>query len=48
MILKEEIQAAVAGQRKVISKDLVLTKRDAIDKIKASSSHIEVITGIRR
>ncbi len=48
MILKEEIQAAVAGQRKVISKDLVLTKRDAIDKIKASSSHIEVITGRRR
>jgi hypothetical protein len=48
MILKEEIQAAVAAQRKVISKDVALTKRDAIDKIKASSSHIGMITGILR
>ena len=48
MILKEEIQAAVTGQRKVISKELVLTKRDASTKIKPSSTHIEVITGIRR
>lgn len=48
MILKEEIESAVAGQRKVISKDSVHTKRDAIDKIKPSSTHIEVITGIRR
>jgi predicted AAA+ superfamily ATPase len=48
MILKEEIEAAIAGQRKVISKEHASTKREASDKIKPSSTHIEVITGIRR
>lgn len=48
MILKAEIQAVVTGQRKVILKELVLTKRDASIKIKPFSTHVEVITGIRR
>ncbi|MBB6327084.1 hypothetical protein FHS59_002712 [Algoriphagus iocasae] len=48
MILKEEIAAAVAGQKKIFSKELSLTNREAKSKIKLSSTHIEVITGIRR
>ena len=48
MILKEEIATAVAGQKKIFSKELSLTKREAKSKIKPSSTHIEVITGIRR
>ena len=48
MILKEEIAAAVEGQRKVIAKGFPLTKREASNKITPSSTHIEVITGIRR
>ncbi len=48
MILKEEIAAAVEGQRKVIGREFPLTKREASNKIKPSSTHIEVITGIRR
>jgi len=48
MILKEEIAAAVEGQRKVIAKSFPLTKREANNRIKPSSTHIEVITGIRR
>ncbi|SFU04179.1 hypothetical protein SAMN04489724_3554 [Algoriphagus locisalis] len=48
MILKEEIAAAVEGQKKIFDKELSLTKRDAKSKIKPSSTHIEVITGIRR
>lgn len=48
MILKEEIAAAVAGQKKIFSKEVFLTKRDASAKIRPSSTHIEVISGIRR
>ncbi|OOG74305.1 ATP-binding protein [Algoriphagus sp. A40] len=48
MILKEEIAAAVEGQQKVITKRFPLTKREASGKIKPTSTHIEVITGIRR
>jgi len=48
MILKEEIAAAVERQRKVIAKGFPLTKREASNRIKPSSTHIEVITGIRR
>lgn len=48
MILKEEIAVAIAGQKKIFSKELLLTNREAKSKIKPSSTHIEVITGIRR
>ncbi len=48
MILKGEIAAAVAGQRKGLAKNFTLTQRDAIALLKPSSTHIEVITGIRR
>lgn len=48
MILKEEISAAVAGQKKIFSQTSDLTKREAIDQVKPASTHIEVITGIRR
>ncbi len=48
MILKEEIAAAVGRQRKVVSKSFALTKREASSRMKPTSTHIEVITGIRR
>lgn len=48
MILKEEIVAAVKGQSKWVTRNNFLTKREATTKIKPSSTHIEVITGIRR
>lgn len=48
MILKEEIAAAVTGQKKIFSKEFSITQREAKSKIKSSSTHIEVITGIRR
>lgn len=48
MILKEEIAAAVKGQSKWVTKDNSVTRREATNKIKPSSTHIEVITGIRR
>ena len=48
MILKEELAAAVAGQRKSLAKNITLTPRESLDHFKPSSTHIEVITGIRR
>ncbi|MDR7128786.1 putative AAA+ superfamily ATPase [Algoriphagus sp. 4150] len=48
MILKEEIASAVAGQKKVVLKNNSVTKREAAKNLKPSSTHIEVITGIRR
>ncbi|MBN3580936.1 ATP-binding protein [Algoriphagus aestuarii] len=48
MILKEEIAAAVEGQKKIFSREMSLTKREAKSTIKPNSTHIEVITGIRR
>lgn len=48
MILKEELAAAVTGQRKALSKKNEMIRREAIVRFKPSSTHIEVITGIRR
>lgn len=48
MILKEEIATAVAGQKKLVLRDNSITKREAAKNLKSSSTHIEVITGIRR
>lgn len=48
MILKEKILAAVEGQKKILVQTSDLTKREAIDQVKPASTHIEVITGIRR
>ncbi|GAA0877911.1 ATP-binding protein [Algoriphagus jejuensis] len=48
MILREEIAAAVTGQRKSVTKPLSLTRREASVRFRLSSTHIEVITGIRR
>jgi len=48
MVLKEELEAAVSGQKKGLSKKTKLTEREAIAGFKHSSTHIEVITGIRR
>jgi len=48
MILKEEIAAAIKGQSKWVTKNNSIIRREATNKIKPSSTHIEVITGIRR
>ncbi|GMQ26396.1 ATP-binding protein [Algoriphagus sp. oki45] len=48
MILKEDLQAAVEGQRKSLSKIKGLTQREALAKFSPTNTHIEVITGVRR
>ncbi|WP_026953101.1 ATP-binding protein [Algoriphagus mannitolivorans] len=48
MILKEDLQAAVEGQRKSLSKIKGLTQREALAKFSPASTHIEVIAGVRR
>lgn len=48
MVFKEDIEAAYDGQKRVLAKDIGLINRDVLETFKPSSSHVEVISGIRR
>lgn len=48
MVFKEDIEAAYYGQKRVLAKDIGLINRDVLETFKPSSSHVEVISGIRR
>jgi predicted AAA+ superfamily ATPase len=48
MVFKEDIEAAYDGQKRVLAKDFGLIKRDMLETFKPSSTHVEVISGIRR
>ncbi|PRY86744.1 ATP-binding protein [Mongoliibacter ruber] len=48
MVFKEDIEAAYDGQKRVLAKDFGFIKRDTLEIFKPSSTHVEVISGIRR
>lgn len=48
MVFKEDIEAAYNGQKRVLARDVGLINRNFLETFKPSSSHIEVISGIRR
>ncbi|WP_194972812.1 ATP-binding protein [Aquiflexum lacus] len=48
MVFKEDIEAAYDGQKRVLAKDFGFIKREMLEIFKPSSTHVEVISGIRR
>ena len=48
MVFKEDIEAAYNGQKRVFAKDFGFIKREMLEIFKPSSTHVEVISGIRR
>ena len=48
MVFKEDIEAAYNGQKQVLARDVGLINRNLLNTIKPFSSHIEVISGVRR
>jgi predicted AAA+ superfamily ATPase len=48
MVFKEDIEAAYDGQKSVLARDFGFIKREMLEIIKPSSTHVEVISGIRR
>ncbi|WP_373521099.1 ATP-binding protein [Aquiflexum sp.] len=48
MVYKEDIEAALDGQKRVLARDFGFIKREMLEIFKPSSTHVEVISGIRR
>ncbi len=48
MVFKEDIEAAYDGQKRVLAKDFGFIKREMLEIFKPYSTHVEVISGIRR
>jgi len=48
MVFKEDIQAAFYSQKRVLDRDFGFIQREMLGIFRPSSTHVEVITGIRR
>ena len=48
MLFKEDIATAYNGQKRILARDVGLINRNLLETFKPSSSHIEVISGVRR